>query len=132
MRAVPVFLRQIHDVGAARDARVVDQRVDTAESRDHFRDHAIDLRDAAKVGSKCQAAPAETGNCRGRFLHALAIDIHGRHIGTGLRHGQRARLAYALSSAGNQSHLTRQIHPHLLLCAGALTGSFRVVWRTAA
>ena len=43
MDAVPVFLGEIHDIGAACHASVVHQDVDRPKSRDGLADHAVDV-----------------------------------------------------------------------------------------
>ena len=56
MDAIPVFLRQIHDVGTAGDSGVVDDDVETAEFTDRGLDHLVDVAEVRDVGLKRQRA----------------------------------------------------------------------------
>src|SRR5262249_61088844 len=57
--AVPVDFGEIHDVGAARDAGVVDERVDAAEGVGDLAHHLVDGGDVADVGGEREAPASE-------------------------------------------------------------------------
>src|SRR5581483_5353240 len=56
--AVPIRLGQIHDVGIAGDAGVVDEDVEAAEFGDGAGDHRVDRGDVAAIGGDRQGAVA--------------------------------------------------------------------------
>src|SRR5690606_39077029 len=78
---VPVLLAELHRVGAADQAGVVDQHVEAAEAGDGFGDDALDRLDADQVGIDVEEAAAQRAHLLAGFLGR--DDAGAGDVGTG-------------------------------------------------
>src|SRR2546428_3228716 len=99
--AVPVLFGEIHDVGAARDAGVVDEDIDLAEGVDGLADHPVDALEVADVGPEGQALAAERADGVGRRLGGPLLEVDRYDVRAALRQGQRRRAADAARGTGD-------------------------------
>ena len=104
--------REIHDVGAPRDARVVHEDVDTAERRHHPAHHLVDGGHIAHVRVESEALATERGDGIGRGLGRAAVGVGGDHVGSRPGQGQRSRVADAVARSGDDGDSLREHHAH--------------------
>src|SRR5437667_444348 len=83
--AVPVRLGEVHDVGAPRDAGVVDEHVDPLERGHRAPHHRVDGGEVADVGLQRQAAAPQARDGVGGGLGEPGVDVRGDDVGARAR-----------------------------------------------
>src|SRR5215470_285797 len=110
MDAVPVSFGELHDIGAARHAGVVDEDVDAPKLGDRASDHAFDAGDVAHIGGNRQRAVlVGCERCRDA-LGELCVDVNHRHAGAGLGESRGSGPTDALAGTGHQGYLIFEEH----------------------
>jgi hypothetical protein len=112
--AVPVFLRQVHDVGTPCDSGIVHQDVDLSIQFQGAPHHAIDVAQIAHVrrDGGCPVLQRHDG-LRG-FLGFLRVDVGYDDVRPRGGQGHCRRFADPLARAGHQCDLIGQSHLTLL------------------
>src|SRR5207244_9942736 len=78
--AVPVRLREVHDVRAPGDPGVVHEDVDAAESRHHVLDHLVDAPEISHVRVEAEAPSSHRRHRIGGPLAGARVAIHGGDV----------------------------------------------------
>ena len=100
---VPVFFAELHCIGAANQAGVVDQDVEAAKAGDGFGDDALHRLDADQVGVDVDEAAAQRAHFFGGFIRRDDAGTGNVRAGGGQRHGDA--LAQTGIGTGYQSDL---------------------------
>src|SRR5262249_54281836 len=114
MDAVPVFLGELHDIGAACHTSVVHQDVDRPKSGHSLADQAGDVLYVSYGRWQRCTPPSDRRNPTAGPRRRLTIDIHHRYIGAFLSQRQRRGFADTLACTSYQGHLISQHHMKLL------------------
>lgn len=107
MNAVPVGLGQVHDIGLAGDAGVVDDDIQFAKSFTGRIQHGLDCGHIANI--RRQGETIGPG-LFGRGMCRFGINIGANHPRPGRCHGQGDGGTDTASRAGHKRYLAIQLH----------------------
>ena len=112
--ALPILIALIPDRGRlAGDAGVVDEDVDTSRLRQDLLDHGLGRRRAGDVDADRKCLRADAAEAVGRRRGRCGVAVGDRDPRTGPCEARGDAFADALSRAGDDRRLPRQVEEHL-------------------
>ena len=110
MNTVPIRFRDVHDVGTARHAGVVDEDIDATKLGHGVCDHAANVADATDVGRNRHGAALAGGERAHHLVGLVTVNIDRDDDGPGLGKCPGGGRTDAATGTGHHRHAILEHH----------------------